>query len=190
MIKTVRDVYATYALDSERHRVRLIFMLIISTTLSVRSIDVSSSSFPNMIAVVSIIAGFTFTALFSNHALADADLPEPVNEDDRHDLIVLRRLLINFQNRYIYFIGLSVIIILFMVLLTIKYRSDDFPFMGLIDRFSLPLLNHIHVLFEAVSIVVVNIVFFLFLEVVYTFYRLSETILAIVRLRTEYLRGK
>lgn len=148
-----------------------------------------------LVTSITILTGFTFTALFSDHTMADIGLPPPRNENDRQDLKSLELLGNNFKARSSYFIALSIIAAVLMTVASIKlsvppwlqgysangldwltsYTSKDFgKFLGSLKGL--------------LSSAMITIVVFIYLECLYTFYRLSETILAIVNVRRNYFK--
>lgn len=194
MIDLVKEIYQTYSGDSEGHKLRVWSCAIFSIVLAIFGTNFSNGSIPLMVSVISILAGFSFTALFSSHALAAADLPKPRNEDDRYDIKRLKILSNNFRIRSRYFILIAIFDVL---LLTISVMSIENPL-----NFSqyLNITKKLFYLYQNFSLYFVIIAkfintvlhasgCFLFFESIYTFYRLAETIIAMMNTRREYLEG-
>lgn len=194
MIGLLRDVYESYLGDSEPHRLRLAVIFIIAFMVALFGVDLADKGLPAMALTISILAGFTFTSLFSSHALASYDLPKPQNESDRKDLETLRSLGKHFRIRSKLFIILAVIDLTIIIYLSISLSLGSGEYF---------LNNYIIInewweltrfIFEIFSLIFDGIFKFLviviFLECLYTFYRLSETIIAVVDIRREYVESR
>ncbi|ANL70407.1 hypothetical protein AMC83_CH00369 [Rhizobium phaseoli] len=202
MLSLVKDNYRTYynTRDSvaERHWLRL--LCTVTLALGIGILSSSSNIFGMMINGLAILAGFTFTALFSDHSLADVGLPKPKNENDVFDLKILSTLANNFHTRAKYFIFLAIVDVCLLVAI-----SAGFAIPALISENFTVFVTYIYELggigwtlshsaktytfFVNVTYAICSsISLFIFLECLYTFYRLSETIIAIVNARREYLR--
>ncbi len=198
IIELVKANYGTYKKSSsgsrERHWIRLAASFFISLVLSIFSSD-ASTAYTIMVTVATILTGFTFTALFSNHTLADIGLPKAVNESDRQDLLRLGLLSKNFKARSAYFISLSIIDSVLLISASLKFAvpgnileaiTNEVKFIG--SKSDLDLSKCIPFTSSIFSDVFFVIVTFLFLECLYTFFRLSETIIAIVDTRGDYMK--
>lgn len=148
-----------------------------------------------MATCLTVLTGFTFTAYFSNASLAGADLPKPASEDDRVRLGRLSQLAVNFEARSKYFIPLSVISIALLGLGVIElktpeliYKSDTFVAVKMSIPESIRMVSDAALLIA--SKVMPTLIVFLFLESLYTFYRMAETIISIVERRREYLHDR
>jgi hypothetical protein len=194
MLALLRQNYGTYTDErsgaSESQVVRLLIALIVSILLSIFVPNSSSQVFSMMATGITVLTGFTFTALFSDHALAGAALPKPKTENDRHDLRILRKLAVNFRARSSYFIGLSILEIFLLAII-----SFDFTFSEILERIEEPwhgiwvgsVLEYVSLSLPYIATSIVAFVIFIYLECLYTFYRLAETILAILDTRRSYL---
>ncbi|MDA5555416.1 hypothetical protein [Shimia sp. MMG029] len=196
LFELVKANYATYPRSEiKAHIVRLAVSLLVAVLLAVFSSD-ASAAFPIMVTSITILTGFAFTALFSNHLLADVGLPKASNESDRQDLIRLERLAKNFKARSSYFIPLSIIEALLLIAAGLKFSSPQ-----IVSDIALKIATLIGVtalqgFTQVVSIaptvvaeVFLVLVMLVLFECLYTFYRLSETIVAVVEVRTEYLKA-
>lgn len=199
IIELIRDNYRTYKNVSngiqERHWVRLLGVFLISLLLAVFSSD-PSGAYPIMVTGITILTGFTFTALFSNHILGDVGLPKPVNESDRLDLQRLAVLSKNFKARSSYFISISIIDAVLLIAASLNFstpKTISHAFSKYINCVSLYFGVNLHefssFLLNVFPEVIFIIVVFLFLECLYTFFRLSETIIAIVEIRSNYIKA-
>ena len=191
----VADVYNTYKGDDEPHKLRLSAAFFTSVLISVVGGDFSAAAFPAMALTVSVLAGFTFTALFSGHLLTTNELPEPRDENDRQDLARLKRLAVNFRARSRFFLVISILVLVVIILLSVpldtavKSAIAELLDHGAFEQltFWVSLVREVpNVLFA----VMVSIVFFVFFESIYTFYRLSETALAITDTRRDYIDAR
>lgn len=199
LLELAKRNYSTYKSSltgaSESHHFRLGFTILLSIVLAVFSTE-PTSAYPMMVTGITILTGFTFTALFSNHVLADVGLPKPVDESDRLDLKRLESLSQNFKARSSYFILLSIINSVLLIAASLKF-SIPLTFSEAGSKFlessgfeigdaSLRILSHGPALFADAFFVLVTCIF---LECLYTFYRLSETIIAIVDIRSNYVKS-
>ncbi len=198
MIELIKDTYDTYQNDREgkreRHWNRLFLFAAGALLISAFSDRSDGAIFNMMVTGLTILTGFTFTALFSDHSMADVGLPAPKNETDRNDVKVLRRLADNFHIRSRYFIMLSIIDVCLLIVLATNLAVPQFlteMAMALIDDTRADFKSISQTLSEAM-IWAQNLSTFvaivIFLECLFTFYRLAETIIAMVSRRRAYLR--
>lgn len=186
-------MYRTYAGDREYHRIRFFLIIALSSVVSMFGVNLAQTAFATMSSAISILAGFTFTALFSSHYLTVSDLPLASNEDDRRDLTRLRSLSNNFRVRSKFFIILSVINLLLILILSVNIDLSHLfgfalrRFYEILFSYVPALPNAFNVAFAISKVIMTFIVFCLFLECLYTFYRLAETIMAALDIRREYL---
>lgn len=193
------DAYGTYrdvrSGSAERHWPRIVGFLIISSLIAFLADSLIDGAVPIMATGITVLTGFTFTALFSDHSLASYGLPEPKTEEDRDDLKRLKELSKNFKLRSEYFLTLSVLEVVFLVVLSLELVLPDlvhdyaFCLNEKIADF-LPILSGLPALIShSISVASGGFVLFIFGECLYTFYRLSETILAIVDTRRQYFEA-
>jgi hypothetical protein len=190
----MRDVYRSYQGDGELHRARLFFEFFIAIVVGTFADHLAEKSFPVMSLAISVLTGFSFTALFSEPSVRLADLPAPANESDRQSISNLKKLSKNFRTRTNYFIALAIFQLVLMVGLTISLSLANIveivPKFIAFDRSKLAwCLVYIRKLVSFLYIVGWSLTFLAFMEWLYTFYRLSETILAILRVRTDYMES-
>ena len=194
MFNLVRETYNTYydrALKKpEGHALRLLIFAFLSVSFAIFSAESVSNVYSMMATGLTVLTGFTFTALFSDHALASSGLPAPKNENDRQDLVRLSALAVNFRARSSYFITISIISVTLLVGASFNFEAPvaidrwlrNFDF---VDRgFAYHVLKDFFPVFAIIFATFVN---FIYLECLYTFYRLAETILAILDTRRNYL---
>ncbi|ABE40143.1 hypothetical protein RPD_2915 [Rhodopseudomonas palustris BisB5] len=153
-------------------------------------LDIAANS-GMMVTALSVLTGFVFTALCSDHSLADAKLPVPSDETQRAELERLGALAINFQTRSAYFITLAICNLCLLVLISTSALSANdlitFEKLRLLCSYS-RLAETLPIVVKLIRVSLSGIAAFMFIECVYTFYRLSETTLAIVDARRDYLR--
>lgn len=188
-----KGVYATYIGDDGRHRLRLFTFSITSLCIAVLSHEISGDAIATMLVAISVLTGFTFTSLFSNVS-ARTGLGRPRNESDRQDLAILSLLEKNFNSRAKFLIALSMVSIILMVMLTIEIYPK-----GIVSKAAswtdyTSNKSRLENLFAAskamwsLSVLIVRtLTFFTFFEAIYTFYRLSETVIAILERRGQYI---
>ncbi|WP_333571076.1 hypothetical protein [Sphingomonas sp.] len=159
--------------------------------------DISKDALPTISSSISILAGFTFTALFSSHYLTVGDLPAPENETERNDILIMTALSHNFRVRSRFFITLSVLGLLSILVLSIHLKIPTFackPDPHLSSAFAAKSCS-IGIYLTKASSIASTVIFvamnaltlFIFLEILYTFYRLAETIMASLDRRREYI---
>lgn len=197
MINVIRANYATYVntalMKQERHWWRFFVMLAVSLAAALFAPGNLSNAFSMMATGVTVLTGFTFTALFSNHALAASDLPKPKNENDIHDVGRLQILSNNFRERSSYFITISIIeiVLLAAASFTLSGNGTSAPFIASMQWWetvsSQNIIRSINELGPVLSVAFVTFVTFLYLECLYTFYRMAETILSVLDIRRNYL---
>jgi hypothetical protein len=191
--------YKTYVSRStglkERHRRRLLSFCVLALICSIFGKSSIYDAYSVLVTSITILTGFTFTALFSDHTMADVGLPSPNNENDRQDLKSLEILGNNFKARSSYFIALSIIAAILMTVASIQFNVPHWLegyMANILDTLARYTSNDarsiLKPLNELLSASMIAVVVLIYLECVYTFYRLSETILAIVNLRRNYMK--
>lgn len=193
-------MYSSYRGDRGWHRIRCIATASLSVIVALFCTRSASAAYNVMSLSISVLAGFTFTALFSNHAITTHELPSPVSEDDRRDIFSLIAMGENFRARAKFFIAVTVIDLLAMLLSSMQLRPADFCESGLVGVGCLQvfinlhgIINHyinISSIFYLFGFIVRFISFYLFIESLYTFYRLTETIMAIMDARRKYFEAR
>jgi len=187
-----RDVYATYRGDDERHRLRLLACSITASSIAYFGSDIADTSLEMMAVAVSILTGFTFTALFSSYAATTADLPEAKDETDRENIITLKSLEANFRARSKFLILASMLSLVAMVLLsieiypkmTVRWLAGTGSYID--DAVFEYIYSYAALGWRACTFFLKAATIFVFFEAIYTFYRLSETVVAALTLRGEY----
>lgn len=198
MINLIKENYETYinarSKLRESHFLRLVFFLTVSITVAVLADTATNDIYNMMTTGLTILTGFTFTALFSDHALADVGLAAPSNETDRQDINRLTTLGKNFQARSKYFIALSIIDVCALISLSVDLTTPK-PIITLAKKLAYAtkinfgnMQDVLIILHEIATYILVAFAIFLFLECLHTFYRLTETIMAIVNGRRSYMR--
>lgn len=195
MLSTYDKVYRGYAGDGESHRLRIFASLLVSLFVSICVGNLRASIFPLLATTLSVLAGFSFSVLSSDRFDSAHGLPDPENETDRRDIILINSLVLNYQIRVKYFITIAVIDLLILVASSFVFELSSliFDLNNFICHFYCFYINiHsvIYILTELITLVFSICAVFLFLENVYTFYRLSETILSIIDRRRGYLENR
>jgi len=192
MYKIFSDTYKTYIGDEERHRVRIILFLFVSSLISVFGNNLDESTLPVMTLAISVLTGFSFTALFSNYTMTSQGLPDPINENDRNDIRILENLGKNFRVRSKYFISISVFNILMILIITIDINDNYNLIRNIIldIQFGEYFIGIISISFSILEYLLLILVFFTFFECMYTFYRLTETIMAVLDTRGSYIAAR
>lgn len=200
MLGFIRENYGTYHNTQENrregHTLRLLFLFLVAFCVCVFADGFDANLNNMMITGLTILTGFTFTALFSDHSLADVGLPKPKSETDKHDLKRLSVLASNFHTRSRYFIILSILDVCILIV-----RSINFSIPELIKENATSAISYLNLdagdiaktfntIGDGVFFFAAFFSVFLFLECLYTFYRLSETIISIVNTRREYMRAR
>lgn len=197
MLQLLVQNYKTYINTArgnpERHSLRLVFFGALSLFFALFADETTSSVYSMMATGITVLTGFTFTALFSDQALASYGLPKPQSENDRHDLVRLEALSKNFRARSSYFITLSIFEIVLLAAVSFDFAVPDamktWPVVAEWSG-SLSSKDWFSVAQAVVSVLFVAFEFvinFIYLECLYTFYRMAETILAILDTRRNYL---
>jgi hypothetical protein len=189
VINLIKSVYASYRGDNSPHALRISVSLVIAIIFGVLSSNLQHDIFPVIVSAISILAGFSFTALFSSHALAAADLPDPKNEDDRFDFKRLSVLSENFRRRSSYFIIISILDVLTLIACGVQFPffTEELRMIGISAQMAKELSPNFGYLMAIMQKSLSVFAVFSFLEGVYTFYRLSETIIAMMDTRRQYL---
>lgn len=153
------------------------------------------TAYSMMATGLTVLTGFTFTALFSDQSLGAAGLPKPQNETDRFDLERLSVLSDNFRSRSSYFISISILCVILLTIGCIEFeipeiiRRSTGDILLIIPNYKDIVLITLRILSRIIYFLFYSIIFFVYLECIYTFYRMAETILAIVDTRRNYLGG-
>lgn len=187
LLNILKGVYRGYAGDGEPHIFRISFMVAISLAIAVGPGSLNKDAISTMAVIVSVLAGFSFTALFSNHSHSIADLPPEKTENDREDIKKLEKLFENFRVRSSYFLIISLICLIISFLIITNFELKKY--INFINRENILNFNNILLFVSKLfSFFGRFICLFTFFEIIYTFYRLSETIFAILDTRRQYLK--
>ncbi|MCA0996304.1 hypothetical protein [Alloyangia pacifica] len=206
MLKVAKDNYKTYrhptTRDVEPHIKRLLATAATAMLLALLAGKSTAPSFSLMATAISVIAGFTFSALFSGHAIAIADLPSACSPEDVDDRSRLDSLDANHKIRTKYFLALCILELAFLAALVVDFSlptfikdlaSDAYRYAYRIP--TTPILPKIHEVRDGLAMTKLVIVWamnscaiFIFAECLYTFHRLSESILKIIEIRKKYLQ--
>lgn len=204
MIRAAKKNYKTYnnpsTKASENHIPRLLGMGLASMTLSLFAGDDTDPAFSLMATTISVIAGFTFSALFSSHAIAISDLPPAETLEDKQDRDRLDLLDANHKIRTQYFLFLCIAELAILATLVV-----DFAIPGILKGWLHTAYSYIQSLTETprlpdiqklrlwknISATSINwlansIAIFVFAECLYTFYRLADSIIRIIEIRKLY----
>lgn len=197
MFNIFKGVYHSYRGDGERHWVRLVLAAVASFAVAYGSSNLSTGVFPSMALAVTVLAGFSFTALFSSHALTVHDLPKIQDENDRNDINLLKDLSQNFRIRSRYFFITAVADLLLIILAICKFEFNKLLICDILLKTREEIVSiHANICYSISTISASTtlslsfIAIFVFLEGLYTFYRLSETIMAVIDIRNNYLQSR
>lgn len=189
--KVLTDAYESYAGDGDRHRVRLSLIALIAILIAAYSKSLSDAALPAMALAVSVLAGFTFTALFSSGSLSAADLPKEENESDRAERKRLDSIITNFRVRARLFLLTAVLALLAILLISIRLdialMAEHLTTLGV-----KPEANHASIaisIHQFSSKIMILLTFIIFLEMLYLFYRLSESVFSALDIRRNYLQA-
>ncbi|MEP0942230.1 MAG: hypothetical protein ABJH63_18590 [Rhizobiaceae bacterium] len=199
MHELIRSNYSTYTNFSdgsrERHHLRLSGTLLLSILLVLFSTNISSA-YSIIVTGITILTGFVFTALFSNATLAEVGLPPAKDETDRHDLKKLGSLAQNFKARSRYFITLSILDTVIMVFTGLQFSAPKWVGKKLIEvavyvqsQTGVSLVGYVEAASSVFSASFGIIIIFIFLECLYTFYRLTETVISLIDTRRDYMKA-
>ncbi|KAA8606021.1 hypothetical protein AL036_16355 [Salipiger aestuarii] len=206
MLKVAKDNYDTYRHPTtkvlESHRVRLLATAAAAILLALLAGKSTAPSFSLMATAISVIAGFTFSALFSGHAIAIADLPGSKSPEDVDDRKRLDALDTNHKIRTKYFLALCILELAFLAALVVDFTLPsivkDFTAVAYekVHLSSMPLKTpSIHSVRDTLDLLKIATIWslnsfaiFIFAECLYTFHRLSESILKIIEIRKLYLQ--
>lgn len=92
LFKLTSTVYSGYKGDGEHHIARVLVAASIALIIAINPKGLGKDALSTIAVIVSVLAGFSFTALFSSHSHSASDLAAAKSESDRHDLEKLRRL--------------------------------------------------------------------------------------------------
>lgn len=179
-------VYAGYAGDDERHVIRIVATVIFAALIAYFPSSLNKDALSMMGVIVSILAGFSFTALLSSHSHSVHDLPAPGNESDRMDISKLKKLFGNFRDRSKYFLTISISCLILCFLLLVPFGINKI-LAGLEFDFSESFVRIFLLIWEIICGIGRALCLFLFFEILYKFYRMSQTIFSIIEVRRVYL---
>lgn len=190
--KALFEAYQSYRGDDDAHRIRLLLIAATSAVLSLVSSNLSAAALPAMALAVSVLAGFTFTALFSSGTLSTHDLPLPRDESDQLDKKKLKLILKNFRARAKLFLYISVFALLLILLVSIDFNWGAITesCLALGCEIRMQTMTTLKVVHFWLSKGVTAIAFFIFLEMFYLFFRLSESVFSFLEIRKKYLESK
>lgn len=189
LLDLIKSVYDGYRGDGEPHAFRILCVFIASVVLTLDRSGLNKDTLATMAVIVSVLAGFSFTALFSSHSHSTSDLPAALSESDRQDIRNLMTLFKNFRDRARYFLTVSVICLLTVFLLGITMNfGNSMNFIPYFDYTSK--LLHMRDVWSFICMISRTFAFFMFFEILYTFYRLAQTVFAILDTRRAYLQSR
>lgn len=196
MYRIFRENYKTYQNEGfgepENHFLRLFAFIIVAALLSIFSDFPSTDTFALLVTFLSVLTGFVFTALFSDHALAEAGLPAPRDETDREDIRRLKVLGVNLTSRAKFFILVALLCCANIVIANFDFSWLSSEVRKLLASLNIDWLNvteGLNSFSVLISILFLFFVLILAFEAAYTFFRLAETMLAVLAIRREYLSG-
>lgn len=192
MTKNYKTYFDTVEGRPERFWLRILFFILVSVFFSLLTLGDDSSAYSIMATGLTVLTGFTFTALFSDHALASSGLPKAKTETDLIEKNRLEQLSTNFAARSSYFVFLSILTIALLVTMSFRFSPPSFATHWFVSfgwhEIALRILSIQDMSFTltALSFVFGCLIFFLYLECLYTFYRMADSILAILDVRRRY----
>lgn len=189
-IDIITEAYGSYKGDDSRHITRIVLIFVFSAFIATYAGDLARSALPAMSLALSVLAGFTFSALFSSGFVTISDLPKPKDESDRLDLDKLSRVSENFRVRARLFLASAVFCLILVLLLTIPTRFDTLSshVKWLLPEYADWILWLIYHVWGMGAFAVKLLANLIFLEILYLFYRLSESIFSMIETRRKYLR--
>lgn len=196
MFEIVKANYLTYRNDGfgtpERHFGRLGSFVIIAAVVGLVSDFPSTDTFALLVTFLSVLTGFVFTALFSDHALAEAGLPSPCNESDRMELRRLKALGINLTRRAKFFILVSLLCCATTILANFGFSwlsltVAEANYSVIIGSVTIDVSERLTSTFKYFHPIALVAILILSFEAAYTFYRLAETMLSVLSIRRDYL---
>jgi hypothetical protein len=191
----VEDHYQTFVntdLETvEKHWPRVVLQAIVSILIAIFLKPFSEGSISVVVTTLSILAGFSFSAMFPIASDIRSGLPKSEYAEDSDDLARLSILSSYFRANVSYFIPLTLICIVIYLFMLVDFYIPEFVvsrLQGLGDSFV-----RICSLGSAVSSffakVLQGLSAFLLMEVLYTFYRMCFSVLYILRIKEEYRLG-
>lgn len=190
MLKLFLDHYKTYDENGSNVPKRTIIRLSVTCLLLAMLTSLLEADFGTLISTivtaVSVLTGFTFSALFSNNALPPTSLPKPRTVEDENDLRILERLSDNFHKRVKFFIFICVLEMVVLIAASLKIVLPNI-FAKTINNLMRGYLIPINCTSQLARGILVFLSALIFIEILYTFYRLTETMLSIIERRKTYL---
>ena len=193
--KIVKDHYGTYVDDrnreKEEHRARLVAQVLLGVVASLLSGDFTEGFASVIITSLSVLAGFSFSAMFPVASDIRGGLPPPEFPEDHDDLARISDLAGAFRANVSYFIPLTLMCILLFLVQIIEFRSGGY--LGVYTKVLGEFYDEVAYwadLFRSVILLIVRgLSVFAVLEVLYTFYRMCSSVLYILRIKEEYRTG-
>lgn len=195
LTKTIAEHYGTFtdAISgrSERHAQRLVGQFFLGLCAAMFLEGLSDNVINAMITSLSILAGFSFSAMFPIASDAKKDLPEPRYPEDFDDLNRLSKLSGAFRANVAYFIPLTLLCIGTLTIQMFQPRQTTITNAMLAYIAEKSSVAHAAIIsiktYMPNAILLVSI--FLFVEALYTFYRMSFTVAFALRIKEEYREG-
>lgn len=192
ILRVIKDHYATYVNAqsglAEGHKTRLFAQTSIALILSLTLTNFSEGAISAIITSLSILAGFSFSAMFPVAADIKSGLPDPVYSEDRDDISRLGTLSSYFRANVSFFIPLTIFcIIIFSIQLLDPIHNEFTRFIISQTPLSTESIKNITYYSKIIcSKALIFISIFTFIETLYTFYRMCFTVLFILRIKDEY----
>ncbi|WP_102868721.1 hypothetical protein [Pseudovibrio exalbescens] len=192
IIAVISDNYGTYVnaitKTRERHAPRLAAQIIIGLILAFSLSELSENSISVVITSLSILAGFSFSAMFPIASDITSNLREPQHSEDHDDLKRLSLLANSFRANVSYFIPLTLLTIVVFTsqMLDLEFPSEIFLLFKPSDTALAKLISAIDLANYILAKFIIFLSVILFLEVIYTFYRMCFTVIYMLKIREEY----
>ncbi|RYZ84107.1 MAG: hypothetical protein EOP04_18665 [Proteobacteria bacterium] len=186
------DTYADRQGVAENHIIRIISQLFLAVTLSLSIIKLSDDNIAVLVTATSILMGFAFSALFPVAYDNGSSLPAPIYSEDFDDIKEIKLLTTFFRHNVAYFVPAALVCIAMLMLQMMTISISPRITIG-IDTFCHFVISRrvdwdFAALFLHKTTIAASI--FLIIECSYTFYRMCFNVLALLRIRDEYVSDR
>lgn len=195
----IREHYQTYFDFSkgrhERQLGRIILQALSAITLALLLPSFSDTLVSVCITAIAILTGFSFSSLFPIAMEATRGLSDPRFSEDRHNLDQLKLLSTNFRANISFFVPLCLLNIVVFCMIAMEFFrvGDFFSFGSLVSQPSSVLgfdlskaISSLPSTSKAFEYLLKAVAISLFVEALYTFYRISLGVSYILKIRENY----
>lgn len=196
LVKVIAEHYNTFtdAIDghAEKHILRLMAQIFFGLCGTMFLGSLSDNAINAMITALSILAGFSFSAMFPIASDAKKDLPEPHYPEDIDDFNRLSKLSSTFRANVSYFIPLTLLCIGTLIVQMLQPSATTIvkEIAAYVAGKEPGAYSFILSVIAVTSRIILFASIFLFIEALYTFYRMSFTVAFTLRIREEYREGR